>query len=110
MDDLISRDAVINKAYTLDLSDLSEWYKFVKDIQMNVVDVEDIKTLPSVQQPTAKWVGEYGELYDDVMIATTNCSHCKESVVTKMVIPKHFEIDFEYKYCPNCGAKMEDER
>ena len=59
--------------------------------------VEDIKTLPSVtpKEKTGKWI-------KTGLIDKVACSNCKSQLwdITRDEVLK-------YKYCPNCGAKME---
>ena len=89
-EDCISREAVLDMATTIQTDDCSG------NEAMEVVDVDDIKTLPPVT-PTrkkGKWI--FSGNYDEVgMLYCSNCKH---------------EIDVSegyFKWCPNCGAKME---
>lgn len=63
-------------------------------------ELDTIKNLPAVKQKTGKWLPD-SRFYDIRFV----CSACKntESVAT---------VNFKpiWKYCPNCGAKMEGEQ
>lgn len=74
-DDLISRQAVIEKLNELDWQDLYLPIHFKEFI---------LDELPTVQPKTGQWFG-------------TVCSACGES----------YPYNYDAKYCPNCGAKME---
>lgn len=89
-EDAISRKAVLDMATTIQTDDCSG------NEVMKVVDVDDIKTLPPVipTRKKGKWIfsGNYDE---EGMLYCSNCKH---------------EIDVSegyFKWCPNCGAKME---
>lgn len=87
-EDAVSRKALLDLAYTIETDDYSG-----NDIY-DVVSVDDIKDLPSVQ-PKEK-VGEWeytGDFLDEGM---NKCSLCG------------FELDVSVNahFCPNCGAKM----
>ena len=58
--------------------------------------ITELKWLPSVtpQRPKGKWI--FGESMDGA--SCYMCSNCKE-----------IEYVNYYDYCPNCGAKMEEE-
>ena len=60
-----------------------------------------IKTLPSVipSRPTGHWIGIDDEPHEDY-----ECDGCGYVCSTFTANIKPYE---EYKYCPNCGAKME---
>ena len=93
MDDLISRQAAINAFY--DRADDDGYVCYSAD------DMEGIiKTLPSVQQrKTGKWIPpvprdntiSYGRAYWE-------CDQCHKAVCWGN----------EMKFCPNCGARMEE--
>ena len=58
--------------------------------------------LDELDTPKAKWVKTSLSYYDDDY--GYECSNCKEIYCT--------DYDFEemqYNYCPNCGARMDDE-
>lgn len=52
--------------------------------------------------------GEWKEIADDYEICATEfeCSNCKESFCTSELTDADFRRMM--KFCPNCGAKMED--
>lgn len=58
--------------------------------------MQDILDLPSVtpKQKTGKWkvLG-----YDDPLVRLYKCPEC------------HMKITLKFKYCPNCGTKMENQ-
>lgn len=83
--DFISRQAVLDKAYKLDLSDTGN------DICIWVVDVDEVEKLPTAEKP-GKWV-----LMSDCTGKYYACSWCGHEGYSGM------------KYCPNCGAKMTEE-
>lgn len=56
---------------------------------------------PEALQPVAHWVCE--EDYDGDPVVWT-CSHCKDSSIMYDGTPK----DNGFKFCPYCGAKMEE--
>ena len=62
----------------------------------NVVSVNLVRNLPSVtpKQRTGKW-----ELTDDEQ--SYRCSYCKNHWISAS---EYLDV---WKYCPNCGAKME---
>lgn len=94
-EDAVSRQTVFDMATTIQTDDCSG-----NEI-MEVVDVDDIKDLPPVtpvvvERKKGKW--KYSGSYD--VEGMLYCSCCKH------------EIDVSegyFKYCPNCGAEMEDE-
>ena len=87
-EDAISREAVLDMATTIQTDDFSG-----NEI-IEVVDVDDIKELPSVTptRPTGRWE-KYVDDYN-------KCSGCGELV----------KFYHNYNYCPNCGTRMERER
>lgn len=91
-EDAISRKAVLDMATTIQTDDCSG------NEVMEVVDVDDIKTLPPVTPTSKKGKWIYSGSYDEE--GMLYCSCCKH------------EIDVSegyFKYCPNCGAKMDKE-
>ena len=93
-EDAISRKSVLDMATIIETDDYSG------NEVMEVVDTDDIKALPSVTSAPKKGKWIFRGNYDEVGILY--CSNCKH------------EIDVSegyFKWCPNCGAKMdEDER
>ena len=81
-DDCVSRQDLLEKAWDADTR-----VGFVQ-----VVDVGDIKDAPPVhaEPRTGHWI----ECEDEVKVF---CSECKEV------------SDYPTMYCPNCGAKMEEQ-
>ena len=65
---------------------------FYKDV------VKCLDDLPSVTQKSGKWIGIDEEPHEDY-----ECSCCGYVVST---FTANIEPHTEYKYCPNCGAKM----
>ena len=57
--------------------------------------------LPSVTHKSGKWIGIDEKPHEDY-----ECSCCGYVVST---FTANIEPHTEYKYCPNCGAKMESE-
>ena len=100
-DDLISRQAVLNKIKEVCFS--KEWIPFRVDKGSNGqrdLIIDYIKNLPSItpQPKTGHWIekdGYDGDTYYD-------CSECGESWATIEGTP----WDNEWDYCPSCGAKM----
>ena len=61
----------------------------------------DAQDVPTAERKTGKWIddGTYGDYHPH---HAWHCSECEESVI---------EIDTPwFKFCPNCGAKMEGEK
>ena len=100
MDDLINRQAALD---AFDGAKVDEEYCNEYDIGYNDgIDfaVSKISVLPSAQpeQKVGEWIddGQYG---DNFPHHAWRCSGCGECVI---------EIDTPwFKFCPNCGAKME---
>ena len=90
--DLIDRNELLKHQHNI-----IEWDGLIQAIFLPVVDVEDIKNVPTVEAEPVKH-GKWKEIvthngctsdYDCI------CSNCNESGVP------------HYKYCPHCGAKMD---
>ena len=82
MDDLISRKALLEKAWEAD----------TQCGYVQVVDVGDIEDAPAVDAaPVVR--GEWMELHEENGHEVGTCSHCRHVRI----------VD---NYCPNCGAKM----
>lgn len=95
MEDLISRQAVLEKAIIVPIAKVVTEDKV---ICRKIVFVEDIQKLPSVtpQPKMGRWIEErddYGE------ITHWHCSNCYDD--------SGFITTCKWDYCPNCGAKME---
>ena len=72
-----------------------------------IIAQDIVKNIPSAgpEQKKGKWID--GMLYydfDECEWEKVKCSVC-EKFVTKQI----FYHDNKYHYCPNCGAKMENE-
>ena len=76
-----------------------EWLKKWWQPELTLLGIE----LPSIQ-PKAK-VGHWIERVDYCEETYYVCSECEESFVGF----EYFSLPMWYKYCPNCGAKMESE-
>ena len=103
MDDLISRQAVLENAFAIYTHECG---------LVEVVGVATIKDLPSVkpQKKTGHWeeVGEeYIQVYD--LNGIPSCGDeriCSECGFKTVFIGEHCS---QYKYCPYCGARMDQE-
>lgn len=85
MDDLISRKALLEKAWEAD----------TQCGYVQVVDIGDIEDAPAVDAaPVVR--GEWIELHEENGHEVGTCSHCRHVRI----------VD---NYCPNCGAKMNGE-
>lgn len=91
--DCVSRQAVLDMATTIQTDDFSG-----NEI-IEVVDVDDIKALPSVTptRPTGHWI-KYQEPWGGMQ--GWKCSNCKN----------HYDVSsvytmIPYNYCPNCGRR-----
>ena len=85
MDDLISRKALLEKAWEAD----------TQCGYVQVVDVGDIENAPAVDAaPVVR--GEWIELHEENGHEVGTCSHCRHVRI----------VD---NYCPNCGALMDDD-
>ena len=96
-EDAVSRKAVANMAYIrYDVEGIGKW----------VVDLDDIRKLPSVtpETPVAHWVG-----IDEYPNEEWECDHCGFVIDGSGCIDP-IEYRDIYKYCPNCGRKMEGEQ
>lgn len=91
MDDLISRKALIEKAWEAD----------TQCGYVQVVDVGDIEDAPAVDAAPVVH-GRWGEYESFPLTPSLNgcpCSVCKTHFSPSSIIVM--------KYCPNCGAKMD---
>lgn len=83
IDDLISRKALLEKAWEAD----------TQCGYVQVVDIGDIEDAPAVDAaPVVR--GEWIELHEENGHEVGTCSHCRHVRI----------VD---NYCPNCGAKMD---
>jgi NADH pyrophosphatase NudC (nudix superfamily) len=103
--DLISRGEVLKNAFKIYTHECG---------LLEVVGVATIKTLPSIkpqESKTGHWeeVGdEYIQVYD--LNGIQSCGDeriCSECGFETVFIGEHCS---QYKFCPNCGAKMEVEQ
>lgn len=122
MSDLISRQAAIDALWKalyeyedktekqfqesedLDVGDWMLHRIFVQN--MSGIDIQTILNLPSAEPVRyGKWI--YGE-HDIAMCDGYRCSNCGYFVPWDY---SHKSIDYieEYKYCPQCGARMDAE-
>ena len=92
MDDLISRQAVLDLAYTIKTDDYSD------NQLLDIVEIDDIKALPLVkpQERTGEWIENAPE-YQNIDPPYI-CSECGNFHLRKT------------NYCDQCGAKMEVEQ
>lgn len=99
MDDAISRKAALNALLEL----IEERQKWVSDAskQINGIDAAYCKIcdLPAAQPKIGKWIYVRKRLVRGGTVDASECSICH-----KRIMP-HLKPD----YCPNCGAKMEEE-
>lgn len=89
MDDLISRQAAINSQIKMIARGL-DW-----------VPVYHLEQLPSAQR-TGRWIvvsDGYGN--GEATACICECSECKDTIWV------YKKSDRKWKYCPNCGARME---
>lgn len=80
--DAVSREAV---------DEIKELMTDINGDAVYAVRMSDIRQLPSVTQKSGKWI--------DINGIYAECSSCNEEIY----------ITGDFKYCPNCGAKMESE-
>lgn len=99
MSDLISRQAVIDMAYDMSVIDGEHF----EDTHM-VVDIDDIRKLPSVQPIPKK-----GEWIYDKNIENWRCSRCGQTPPPTGYVGKADFMATHFKFCPNCGADMRGE-
>ena len=88
-DDLISRQAA--KMALVEKGQHSRRYKWGEIWELNGLEIREVlDNLPSVQpeQKTGQWISNR---HTDTVL----CSECKKC------------YGDEFKFCPNCGAKME---
>lgn len=61
-------------------------------------EIEEIKALPSAEPKTGKWLPDNNNYYEERFV----CSECKGNYKVATCMGKPV-----WKFCPNCGAKME---
>lgn len=68
-------------------------------------EIEDLKQLPTIDpeslRPVAHWDMEEDAVGDPIV---WTCSNCKDSII----MYDGATMENGYKYCPYCGARMED--
>ena len=91
MADLIDRQAAIKA-----IEDLQDCYNGFSDTYDKACIIGVLEELPSAPERRGKWI-------DDELICKARCSVCGEEF-------SWFDNDLErFLFCPNCGAKMEEE-
>ena len=95
-DDAVSRKELLDLATTVETDDYSD-----NEI-LDVVLVDDIKQLSSVypKQRTGHWIAIDDEPHEDY--------ECDKCAFVVSAWTANIEPEEVYKYCPNCGAKMQD--
>lgn len=70
---------------------------------MDAIDVleDEPAVVPDVLRPVAHWNMDEDAVGDPIV---WTCSNCKDSIIMYDGTP----MENGYKYCPQCGAKMED--
>lgn len=70
---------------------------------MDAIDVleDEPAVVPDVMRPVAHWNMDEDAVGDPIV---WTCSNCKDSIIMYDGTP----MENGYKYCPQCGAKMED--
>ena len=95
-DDLISRQEVLNKLNKLDQQELYLPCYFKEYI---------IEEVPSVQQKIGRWILDTTQFLPEYV-----CTNCKSRFPLVASEGNYSTLCCEnMNYCPNCGAKMEDE-
>ena len=84
---------------------IDESYQVVIDGDVfDVVQVETLMGLPSVQPRKGKWIGYKADdkdwQRDDGSPVFMNCSECHEAVINNG--------SAHWNFCPNCGCRMEE--
>ena len=88
MDRLISEQAVLDAIYMWIIHDGSNYVSIKKQI----------KAIPSAEPKTGHWIGIDEEPHEDY-----ECDKCGYVVSTYTA---NIKPHTEYKFCPNCGARM----
>ena len=105
--DVISRQSAIFLASDLkqDLPDDERIADMVMAHNEGILEYQtQLSLLPSVtpQQRTGRWIEQTDDYYGDI---SYRCSACNEV----FCLSDGTLAEYEYCYCPNCGAKMEVE-
>lgn len=101
MDDLISRQDVINAILASNLSACTVYGRSEEGMETAKELIQAIKNLPSAQpdRKSGKW---HSRIYSKIEMFV--CSECQHEYSYDAETGEQF-----YNYCPNCGAKMEVE-
>jgi hypothetical protein len=81
---------------------LAETWSYAYQDMIDTIENEPSADVELVRH--GKWeikLGFLGEKYSE-------CSYCRYDISNNDV-PKHI-LKYDYKYCPNCGAKMDKEK
>lgn len=95
MDEYIKRDAVIQKAFSTGLCDANGNMYGAGD----VVLVDDVLSIPAADVASVaygRWINAHIS-----GVHHYRCSKCGEYMEATWF------ANFEYKFCPNCGSRME---
>ena len=105
-DDLISRQAAID-AYleTVEPIAVQEWDGEISACARDKDILETLENLPSVQSKTGRWILDTTQFLPEYV-----CTNCKSRFPLVASEGYYSTLCCEnMNYCPNCGAKMEDE-
>ena len=96
-EDAVSRQAVLDMATAIQTDDCSG-----NEI-VEVVDINDVKTLPSVTpaHKKSKWITKYHGFPPEPTTACLKCGFDRDFYIRSVGFDK-------IKFCPNCGRKMEE--
>lgn len=103
-EDCISREALRNLKVSVPIAPIFIGDNYIR--YRDVIIYDEIIDLPSVTptRPTGKW--EYVQYDYNPNIGNWHCSECRNIVIECANKNEEGGIP-EYKYCPNCGARME---
>lgn len=94
---------MLTKKYFADITDTIE-----DTIEACEIAISAIESLPSAQPERKKgeWIPHHDKvmLFDGMSMGGMACSVCRWKTHNKM----HLIFGCPYKYCPNCGAQMEE--